>query len=235
MSVALRSTSLLAFANDRVETPDGPFYIGNSIDSLVDSVSRLAWMRPAGSGAVRVIAAFTDTRSAVNPWLNTIISFEKVPEDWVLPEDVAQVLGAVKDELSLNTSELATALRVSRPTIYSWTEGGQASQENRLRLAELQKLTAAWQNLSSEPLGTLVRERGADGSRIVDFLSEDVLPRQAIIERFKIFASLIQTRSASQRGGNRSFRELAREHNLKPISDERFRENVRSVAQRRAR
>jgi len=192
------------------------------------------WMRPDGSGARKSVVRFYGCVDMADPWLMEIICPAK-EQKHVLTADVPTSLGFVKDVFDLNTSELAHVMLVSRPTIYSWVAGDQeVKQENRQRLTQLQDFASSWRSFSKNPIGALVRENidGANSS-LLELLSLVEIPHEKVIKSLKIIADLITSHEASRRNTHHSMRELAREHGLQPISDEKVRQNLRHMFQRR--
>ena len=53
---------------------------------------------------------------------------------------VADQVRELQTALSVNKSELARILRVSRPTVYDWLDGGQPNADNRARIRTLMRL-----------------------------------------------------------------------------------------------
>lgn len=93
------------------------------------------------------------------------------------PERVARI----RASLGLNVSETARVLGVQRPTVYAWLAGQSRPQRSHwLRLIEIEDVAAAWSRLSALPLGEEVRLPTIDGRSLVDLLTDDPLPVDAI-------------------------------------------------------
>jgi DNA-binding transcriptional regulator YiaG len=83
----------------------------------------------------------------------------------------AQMLAAVRANLSLSMVELAAALELERPTIYAWLGGRSEPQErNRRRLQRLFEVARRWSLLSSFPLGARARHPDQHGTSLLDLL-----------------------------------------------------------------
>ena len=85
-----------------------------------------------------------------------------------------KALSVLQHYLSLNLSELATVLQVSRPTIYSWLRDESAPQaQNVARIRQLFRLAKIWPSISGKPLGSRLKMPVADGQSVFDLLSQD--------------------------------------------------------------
>lgn len=228
MNIALKGFNIADYAGQPEDR--ALFFIEKALDTIGQDRAIQALYRPIGSGAVRNLRNKPFTRFAADPWLEKIISYEEEPTNCLRQDEVEGALGFIKNTLSLNVSELAEVLGVSRPTIYAWAEGGNADESNRQRLASLEELAQEWESLCSEPLGTLLRDNSERGTRILDLIKAPELPVAEIKETFKVFAGVIETRKASQKIGGGSFRELAKRHGLQQLSEDKFRMNVKTAA-----
>jgi len=228
MNIALRQFNISHYAGTSEE--DDVFFIEKALDTIGREMAIQALVRPIGSGAVRELRSQPFTRFSADPWLEKIISYEDQPDACLRQDEVEAALGYIKNTLSLNVSELAEVLAVSRPTVYAWAEGGNADEPKRQRLAALKELAQEWESMCSEPLGTLLRDRSNSGTRVIDLLKLPELPITEIKETFKVFASIVGTRQASQRTNATSFRELSQRHGLQQLGEDKYRMNVRTAA-----
>lgn len=233
VNIALSYFDVSAHAGNSEDTDS--FFIDKTINAFSREMALHALYRPTGSGAVRVFRSRAFTRYAADPWLENIIAYVEQPNGCLRHDEVEGALGYIKNTFSLNVSELAEVLDVSRPTVYAWAEGSNADETNRQRLAALKELAQEWESLCSEPLGTLLREQSESGARILDLLKAPELPVAEIKETFKMFAGVIETRQASQRAGGLSFRELSKRHSLQQLSEDKYRINVKMAARRSRR
>lgn len=228
MNIALKSFNIADYAGQPEDS--ALFFIEKALDTIGQEMAIQALYRPIGSGAVRNLRSKPFMRFAADPWLEKIIAYEEEPASCLRQDEVEGALGFVKNTLSLNVSELAEVLGVSRPTIYAWSEGGNAEEPNRQRLAALKELAQEWESMCSEPLGTLLRDRSEGGTRILDLIKAPELPVAEIKETFKLFAGVIETRKASQKIGGGSFREIAQQNGLQQLDEEKYRMNVKTAA-----
>ena len=90
---------------------------------------------------------------------------------------VARQVRELQAALSINKSELARILGVSRPTVYDWLDGGEPNADNRSRIRSLLRLLSESRVSSNNPLfPRFVRSRLEPGDRIVlDLLSEETI------------------------------------------------------------
>lgn len=124
----------------------------------------------AGSGSVasgRAIAALPRVavaQTAKSTYAGAVLS---------AAEQTRELLAA----LAINKSELAEALRVSRPTLYEWLDGKEPATANQLRLTCLLRLISRAGVSSKTPLNNrLVRHPLRDGElSLLEVLGEDQL------------------------------------------------------------
>jgi len=98
----------------------------------------------------------------------------------------AEQIIAIRSLLGLNVLELATILRVQRPTIYSWQSGTATPHyENGSRLRHIYELAQRWNRMCSEPIGDWVRKPlDESGLTLVALLSAEVVDERAIENAF---------------------------------------------------
>lgn len=90
---------------------------------------------------------------------------------------IARQVRELQAALSINKSELARILGVSRPTVYDWLDGGEPNADNRSRIRMLLGLLSESQVSSNNPLfPRFVRSRLEPGNQILlKLLSEDTI------------------------------------------------------------
>ena len=109
---------------------------------------------------------------------------------------IARQVRELQAALSVNKSELARILRVSRPTVYDWLEGGEPNAGNRVRIGRLVGLVARARVSGNEPLfPRFVRfPVEAGGRNLLELLGEEVIDEVAaksVIRRAKGFGDAI--------------------------------------------
>lgn len=145
---------------------------------------------------------------------------------WIAHFDVGQAVLAIQERFSISIGELARVLRVSRPTIYAWLEGGaRLKPENRARLARLRNIALSWDSHSRLPLRDFVQEAPPGMPSLLDLLSAGSLDEAAIHAAFQRLAPLVQAREAARPP---SIREIFARHGIapEPVPDHVFRQLV---------
>ena len=103
---------------------------------------------------------------------------------------IARQVRELQAALSINKSDLARILRVSRPTVYDWLEGGEPNADNRLRIRTLLGLVAGSRVSANNPLfPRFVRSALESGDRsLLELLREAVIDEvtaKSVIRRAK--------------------------------------------------
>ena len=90
---------------------------------------------------------------------------------------IARQVRELQAALSINKSELARVLGVSRPTVYDWLGGGEPNAENRSRIRTLLRVLSESRVSSKSPLfPRFVRSRLEPENQILlDLLSEETI------------------------------------------------------------
>lgn len=84
-------------------------------------------------------------------------------------------LSFAREWLSLNISQLAAVLDVTRPTVYDWLSGERSPHpENALRIKQVYDLAREWESASGIPLSTLATTPVVAGRSLVSALSGEV-------------------------------------------------------------
>ena len=87
------------------------------------------------------------------------------------PLSAGQMVSAIRSELSLTITEVASILEVERPTIYAWlAERAEPQPRNRQRLRELLALAKQWAESSNLPAGDWVRREDETGTSVLQLL-----------------------------------------------------------------
>lgn len=99
----------------------------------------------------------------------------------------AEQIIAIRSLLGLNVLELASILRVQRPTVYSWQSGAATPHyDNSSRLRYIHELALRWSRMCSEPIGDSARKPLDDGGRtLVMLLSAETIDEPIIVHAFK--------------------------------------------------
>jgi hypothetical protein len=134
-------------------------------------------------------------------------------------------LSVLQHHLSLNLSDLAAVLRVSRPTIYSWLRDESAPQaQNLSRMRQLFRVTRIWPGISRKPLGSRLRTPVIEGQSVFDLLSEERIDTEVVRKALVSCALLLEQDIARPRP--RSTAEIAKQYGLRSQSKHSQEESV---------
>ncbi len=101
-------------------------------------------------------------------------SGEVVDTDRLL--DIQEKLAGIRRYLSMNVTDMAKALRVARPTVYSWFRDEQGLRGHHLRRVEaLYGIARRWRKISTQPVGTFLAQPLASGESLLVLLSAKAL------------------------------------------------------------
>ncbi|MGI5863654.1 MAG: helix-turn-helix domain-containing protein [Myxococcales bacterium] len=151
------------------------------------------------------------------------------PEVLALP--IAEQVREMAAALSLNKSQLAAVLRVSRPTLYDWLAGKEPNPANSRRLAAILRLLVDAGISSTSPLNArFVRQAVLPGERsLLELLSADP------IDEAQVSSALREAKSLSEEAAARRLQKEARlrERGFEELSVEQRREQLaRNIALR---
>jgi hypothetical protein len=109
----------------------------------------------------------------------------------------AEQIIAIRSLLGLNVLELASILRVQRPTVYSWQSGTATPHyDNSSRLRYINELALRWSRTCSEPIGDWVRRPLDDGGRtLVLLLSAESIDETIIVQAFGCLKTKLEEES----------------------------------------
>jgi hypothetical protein len=157
--------------------------------------------------------AVVDSRAALAPTTSPRTAAEPTTTLEVLTLPVAGQAREVLAALSLNKSQLAEVLRVSRPTVYDWLDGKEPNASNSDRLTMLLRLLARAEVTSASPLNSrFVRQPlSEDGPALLDRLRADTLDSERILS---------QLRASRALGDKAESRRVTREQRLRALGFE---------------
>ena len=112
---------------------------------------------------------------------------------------IARQVRELQAALSVNKSELARILRVSRPTVYDWLDGGEPNAGNRARIRMLLRLVSGTRVSADDPLvPRFVRSALEAGDRtLLELLGEgtiDEVTAKSVIRRAKVLGDAMDAR-----------------------------------------
>jgi len=140
-------------------------------------------------------------------WEKTAANFRLYPYLWkflqALRAEPARIL-APQDQLddvvmtfSLNATQTADVLRVSREAVYKWRRGGAMRQQTRSRLNQLYEFSQFYQAIDPRPIGpALTWIDGSDGESLLDLLSAEKLDPSRIRRRLKALPKQLEDQFA---------------------------------------
>src|ERR1019366_6302550 len=126
-------------------------------------------------------------------------------------------LSTIQHHLSLNLSDLAAVLRVSRPTIYTWLREESSPQAHNVsRMQLLFGVAKMWSGVSPRPLGSHLKTAVVEGQSVFDLLSQERIDREQV-RRALATCSRVMEQDAT-RPRPRSAAEIARQYGLRSQS-----------------
>ena len=131
--------------------------------------------------------------------------------DFLLP---GEKLASIQRYFSMNVSDLASVLRVARPTVYSWIKQRSEPRDANLdRIERLYRLGRSWRKMSDKPVGAFLKMKKQGGTSLLDDSSAPQLNEAAILTTLKDVSRTIQAPSKRL-----SVAESASKRGLKPVS-----------------
>jgi hypothetical protein len=145
------------------------------------------------------------------PFWSTAPIAPAAPITLAAPAGPAEMLAAIRSRLSLSITDLAAALEVKRPTIYSWIEGSAEPKQKRVGMIQsLHRVAERWASLSTQPVGVLLTRVDDQGLSL-----RDRIRRREFDAAFSWLATLAAARSTVGAPATRSkLRGLLLKHGL---------------------
>jgi hypothetical protein len=130
-------------------------------------------------------------------------SYQETETETATSKNKGKPLDAISDDLAfikaafgLSISQLASVLRVQRPTIYSWfdDEAGPDAlrRANRQRLLNLHNLAKRWNAISNQPLKRHLTSTVRGKTSLFELLSAEALNQRAVEKAFNDIAKRIR-------------------------------------------
>lgn len=104
----------------------------------------------------------------------------------LLPQE--QIAG-IQRYLSMNVTDLSTALRVARPTVYAWMRGIEPRDSGLKRISQLHRIARRWRAISSTPVGSYLTVRLLAGGSLLDEFGREQLDEGTILKMFEAVKS----------------------------------------------
>ena len=137
---------------------------------------------------------------------------------------IARQVRELQAALSINKSELARILQVSRPTVYDWLDGGEPNAGNVSRIRTLVRLVSECRVSANNPLvPRFVRSALESGDRsLLELLGEEMIDEvtvKDVIRRAKALGDAMDARREEREG-------RLREAGFEEVDDEQRRANL---------
>lgn len=101
----------------------------------------------------------------------------------------AEIVANLQAAFRLSITELASVLRVKRPTVYAWmSESANPHSTNLQRLETLNRLASYWNRISDSPLEIGLKNPFDDGKSVLNLLARKEIPVSDITSRLKRLA-----------------------------------------------
>jgi hypothetical protein len=114
--------------------------------------------------------------------------------------DTQEKLAGIRRYLSMNVTDMARALRVARPTVYSWLRDEAGLRGHHLqRMEAIYGIARRWRRISSQPVGTFLAQPLASGDSLLGLLSAKALNEPEIQDAFAQIQKALN-RSSGQAG-----------------------------------
>jgi hypothetical protein len=130
----------------------------------------------------------------------------------LLPQE--QIAG-IQRYLSLNVTDLSSALGVGRPTVYAWMRGVQPQDAHLQRIQQLYRIARSWRAISSSPVGAYLAARLGFGGSLMAQLAEETLDEAAINSSFAEIRAALNNKTRRE-----SILQAARRHGLRSTISE---------------
>ncbi len=207
-----------------------------------ETLLRAVWTGSAGV-VVRIVGyrsylprvgtspAVVDTRERMRPQAAEGNTTERSRARELLTLSAGDQAREVLASLSLNRSQLAEILRISRPTLYDWLDGQEPNAPNSERLLVLLRLLGRAGVSSSDPLPPrFVRiPLNDEGVSLLDLLRSDELDAERVLAPLSEARALVREMDSRRNEREERLRKLGFEE---PSAEERKAQLANSVAGR---
>lgn len=148
------------------------------------------------------------------------------------PTPISEKITAIKERLGLNVKQLSQVLGVQRPTVYQWLKGGDIRQSNRARVNDVFELSSDWTKHCQLPVGSLLSQDLEEGESLLELISKEQLPHQAIRSAFEALCPLVEEASVKAKQESLSDRLRAKGFSRPPkeVQDANVKESFSQMA-----
>jgi transcriptional regulator with XRE-family HTH domain len=145
----------------------------------------------AGTGGV-ITAHSTEV---LHRWIhNPRIHIERPALKTIDMRSPAEHVANIRDIFTINMSDLASILGVTRPTVYAWLEGQEPKAEAVIRIQQLSHTADQIKQANIVRLDKLVHRPIINGRSLLDMLKADENPSEALAKLKAIAEKEAQTR-----------------------------------------
>jgi hypothetical protein len=131
-------------------------------------------------------------------------------QEALLPQEQ---IASIQRYLSLNVTDLSSALRVGRPTIYAWMRGVQPQDTHLQRIEQVYRIARSWRAMSSSPVGVYLAVRLGSDRSLLTQLADETLDEGAITCSFAEIRAALNNKPRRE-----SILQAARRHGLRPTT-----------------
>lgn len=175
----------------------------------VNLSSLKTWARPfimAGTGAFITAKSFV---ALENQSYNPQIQFEYSISNKIDDRTTAAHVKNIQESFSLNTSELAAVLDVTRPTVYAWLEGSQEPKPEAVNhIRKISQVADKFRCLNISRIDSLIRRPIFNGRSLLDKLKAN---EEIVNDLFtlKILADKENQARKASKGSDKNIRSLS--------------------------
>jgi DNA-binding transcriptional regulator YiaG len=154
----------------------------------------------AGTGGVMTAH---NTAEALSQYHYPRIQVEPFVAQKIDARSPAELVANIREIFSINMSDLAAILGVTRPTVYAWLEGQEPKPEAVIHIQRLSRTADEVKKANIPRLDKLMHRPILDGRSLFDLLKADEDPLEAIATLKAIAEKEAQTRREPKGSGKR--------------------------------
>lgn len=219
--------------NDVDPSPRGS--IMRAVFLYVEAMSARAWVQRVGDAcSVHESTALIQATSKHVARIATEASKSRLTETFEVV-DVAERLAAIRDQLSLNISQLAKVIGVGRKTIYQWlTKEVIPRTTHQRRIKNLYDLALEWQGMCSAPVGELLATPVTNGASLLDALSRSSSDQDSLVSDImqQLRAAILKREEKALPAWGKSGLDIARERRIELPDEETQLHNIQAAVLR---
>jgi DNA-binding transcriptional regulator YiaG len=189
------------------DTTASPAPVGRSRWSVYSVFTALAFFSVGSGGTATIRASAVPQRSSPRVVVAWVSRARPADPAITTPERLKEI----RRQLSLNVRQLARAMHVGRPAVYSWLDRRSTPRETQLqRLKQLYDAAEIWARMSDRPVGQNLRTPLEDGRSLASLLMEETLDVSAVTHALQTIRNAV-LREGDRRAEYRSVADVARQ------------------------